>query len=633
MKKGFGALLILFILLSATVGVSVMWRYSQHTVRKEVDREDVMRSQKTGLPDVSPPSPPGTPMGVSTRGKLGWSEDIELTNSSFYDSEKPVVAVWGDFVHVAYQDYWSYGGFDTRVEVRYVRSVDGGRTWSEPLNVSAVDDQYSKAPDIACWENNVYIVWSDTRDNNVPEVWINISHDNGKTWTGEFNLSKIDGNWSNWPHIAVDKNTVVVVWGDDRDHPEEGSRSVYMRVSQDNGTTWGPEIRVTNITDIDWRYDDIPTQVLVNGTNVYLVFDRFFNDTGYAETMFMKSTDLGQTWTTPVLLSQHDGYNSYSGGLAVYDTWVFVVWENASAEDEIYLRRSPDLGDAWFSEQRLTWDSNESGVPRVCVDSFGNVFVVFADARGGSTQIWLMESEDFGENWSTPIQLTNSTGFSTSPDMIISDNIKHLVFYSDRTGTDEVYYKRSPPFPPPGSIPLTNGYNYLALPSYLGDIRVGDLAAMIERDTGGTVPEIVWYRSNHWEQWVKAIGGTNNVSVDHHLGYLVHVENLSGIAYWTPNGTNYSAPLSLDLWVGWNMIPVPYANNTLYASDILSQNPHIIAVADWDEQKQTYRIYNGSNSSMDFRIQENTLGVVYPTTWNANNLFILCDDYTTWTPA
>ena len=205
-------------------------------------------------------------------------------------------------------------------------SRDGGITWLGDQRLTHVELNYTGATkaDVAVEGKNIYVTWVDARKGGAPETWINISHDNGKTWTGEFNLSKIDGNWSNWPHIAVDKNTVVVVWGDDRDHPEEG-RSVYMRVSQDNGTTWGPEIRVTNITDIDWRYDDIPTQVLVNGTNVYLVFDRFFNDTGYAETMFMKSSDLGQTWTTPVLLSRHDGWNSYSGGLAIYDTWVFLL--------------------------------------------------------------------------------------------------------------------------------------------------------------------------------------------------------------------------------------------------------------------------------------------------------------------
>ncbi len=597
--------------------------------RPSEKKDDV--KEVSGTPEL-PPLPSKAPVGVLTRGGLGWSEDIELTDSSdVYKSRDPVVSVSGNTVHVAFETWW--GSVPILYDhIQYCRSEDGGKTWTTPINISYREEPESGLPDIASYNEHVYVVWRDTR-NNAPETWINISHDGGRTWIGEFNLSKIDGCYSSWPHIAVDGSTVVVVWGDDRDHPALGSNSVYLRVSLDNGTTWGPEIRVTNITDVDDRYDDIPTWVLVNGSNIYLLFDRGFPDTGYYETMFTKSSDLGQTWTTPVLLSYHDEHDSIDGSMAIYDNWIFVVWENRTPEDEIYLRRSPDLGDTWFPEQRLTWDNCTSGTPRICVDSLGVIHLMFGTNKTSPPSTCYMYSEDFGENWSAPVPVAYVPNSSYGYDFTVSkDDKMHLVWDDGRTGKSEVYYKRSPPFPPPGSIPLTNGYNYLALPSYLGDIRVGDLAAMIERDTGGTVPEIVWYRSNHWEQWVKAIGGTNNVSVDYSLGYLVHLKNVSGIVYWTPNGINYTAPLSLSLCVGWNLVSIPYSNNTLYASDIMAQNSHILAVADWDEENQVYRIYNGSDNSDDFAIQENTLGMVFPMTWNANALFILCDTYTTWTP-
>ncbi|MCK4718667.1 MAG: exo-alpha-sialidase, partial [Thermoplasmata archaeon] len=193
-----------------------------------------------------PPLPQlGTPR---TRAPSGWSEDILLTNESdIYYSADPAVAICGDLVHVAYKDAW--GTFpNTRAEVRYIHSDDGGENWAPAINMSLVDDEYSDLPDISVSGEHVYVAWADTR-NAAREIYINISHDNGNTWEGEVNLSDIDGHLSNWPSVDANGSNVAVIWGDDRD-VTGGANSVYMRLSTDNGTIWGPEQRVTNITDI-----------------------------------------------------------------------------------------------------------------------------------------------------------------------------------------------------------------------------------------------------------------------------------------------------------------------------------------------------------------------------------------------
>ncbi len=66
------------------------------------------------------------------------------------------------------------------------------------------------------------------------------------------------------------------------------------------------------------------------------------------------------------------------------------------------------------------------------------------------------------------------------------------------------------------------------------------------------------------------------------------------------------------------------------ASEVLASDSHILAVADWDEQNQTYRVYNGSGD--DFTIQHSTLGRTYSTSWNANGILILSNAQTLWMP-
>ncbi len=153
---------------------------------------------------------------TTTRSPSGWSDDKLLSNASdIYDSEDPVIAANGSFVHIAYQDYW--GTFpSTYTEIRYVRSTDYGETWSEPINISLTDGKYSWLPDIATTpDGDIYIVWCDLRSGS-REIWVNISHDDGQTWEGEKNLTAYDGKLSDWPHVASEGDNVYVIWGDRR---------------------------------------------------------------------------------------------------------------------------------------------------------------------------------------------------------------------------------------------------------------------------------------------------------------------------------------------------------------------------------------------------------------------------------
>ena len=317
---------------------------------------------------VNPPMPQKVPSFITRGEGVGWSEDKLLSNTSdIYKAQYPAITTYGNFVHIAYEHFWG-SGFDTYSKILYIRSDDNGHTWNHPINVST-NPKYSSLPDITAYNEHVYIVWQDVVSNK-KEVYINISHDYGNTWTGEFNISKIDGYESGWPSIATDGNKVVVVWADNR--VTNNGHDLYIRISTDNGTTWGHEIRITNMTDIDPFYDDMNPDVVLKNNTIYLAFDRAFPSTGYYETMFMRSDDLGQTWTDPVRLSCLDAYNCYVGGIAVDNNGhVYVVWENSTPEDEIYLRRSDDNGTTWYEEQRLTWDDNRSVSPSICVGENG----------------------------------------------------------------------------------------------------------------------------------------------------------------------------------------------------------------------------------------------------------------------
>src|SRR5919108_494114 len=65
---------------------------------------------------------------------------------------------------------------------------------------------------IAVYENNVYVVWSDTTTGN-GDVYFRRSVTNGTSFESTRNLSNSPGNSTN-AQIAVYENNVYVVWSD-----------------------------------------------------------------------------------------------------------------------------------------------------------------------------------------------------------------------------------------------------------------------------------------------------------------------------------------------------------------------------------------------------------------------------------
>ncbi|MCK4717724.1 MAG: exo-alpha-sialidase [Thermoplasmata archaeon] len=582
----------------------------------------------------------GTPR---TRAPSGWSEEI-LLNSVTYYSTDPEIDVSGDLVCIIWDDKRD-AVHASEDEIYTNISLDGGATWIGDQRLTHIDEiDYTGAfkPTVAVEEEHIYVAWMDTRNNVYGTIWMNISHDSGASWTGEFNLSSQDPYISDWPHIDANQSNVVVVWGDDKDHPGSG-RSVYLRLSTDNGTTWEPEQRVTSITDIDDGYDDIPTQVIIKDEYIYILFDRGHPSTGRYETMFMKSPDLGQTWTEPQMLSQLDNWNSYSGGLALDNNRVYVVWNNNSAEDEIYLRRSQDGGDSWLPEQRLTDDPGLCGASKIEVSKDGVLHVFWTDGMIPGPGLFHVESEDNGVIWSEPVLISSLAG-SYGFDVGIWENTIHLTWDDEKTGHSEVYYKRSPDFfSPEEDISLVSGWNSLAFPC---GPPVGyttrNLADSIENDTDALVLAVCnWTNRQGWQSFVYRNGADGNPLVSEPYGignytlcknqsYFVLVNVIGPDTTWNPGWVNYTS-LTCPGWNlcgGWNAMALPFNSTGTglleTSTDILALDPHIIAVADWNETTQSWMLDEGTGDP--FPLRWGTTGTL-AADYNWNGTWVLCDQY------
>jgi hypothetical protein len=101
----------------------------------------------------------------------------------------------------------------------------------------------------------------------------------------------------------------------------------------------------------------------------------------------------------------------------------------------------------WQQDVRLTNDpgwSTTSFNNAWCIASNGNtVHVVWYDNRDGNYEIYYKRSIDEGSNWGPDTRLTDNSAASEWPAISVSGSDVHIVWYDFRDGNNEIYYKRS----------------------------------------------------------------------------------------------------------------------------------------------------------------------------------------------
>ena len=101
-----------------------------------------------------------------------------------------------------------------------------------------------KAPMAASQDrNNVYIVWWTNRSGNW-EVMFRASNDGGQTFGDKINLSNSPDTQSRTAEILAVGNTVFVTWWELNENVHPHTNESVLRVSTDDGQTFGPIINL-----------------------------------------------------------------------------------------------------------------------------------------------------------------------------------------------------------------------------------------------------------------------------------------------------------------------------------------------------------------------------------------------------
>jgi hypothetical protein len=300
-----------------------------------------------------------------------------------------------------------------------------------------------------------------TYQNQVHAAW---TADGGATWTtatgtappnyrvsGDVSIAVDRHGHAFLCHIAFDQLGTTSYWA------IGGSRNgIFVRRSLDGGRTWEATPKVvmehpTTRPKLDW--EDKPYIVADNNPrsphvgNLYVGWTEFQVDRTVI--LFSRSTDDGQTWSAPMLISTEPGLpRDDNGALVAFDGAVgpdgtlYATWNDASG---VVLAVSRDGGvlttaPPYFNIAGFT---RGNGFAQIGIDPRGRpqgrLFITWGDYRNGDIDIFASTSDDGGASW-TPAVRVNSDPVHDGRDQFLqwlavdpSDGAAYVLFY-DRRG-------------------------------------------------------------------------------------------------------------------------------------------------------------------------------------------------------
>lgn len=294
------------------------------------------------------------------------------------------------------------------------------------------------------------------------------------------NYYKSENGGLTWEHGKL--SSPFGVWGDPCIVADSSGAFYFFHLSDPPGEPWVERIicqkqskwernfeYLTNfgynddkLQDKEWAtIDKITNRIYVAWTQ----WDEFgSNAPGDSSIIVLsKSTDLGQSWSDPVRLSQFAGDcvgedNTVQGAVPAIGPGgnVYISW---AGKHGIYFDKSTNYGESWMDNDLLITDlpggwyyhvpglNKANGMPITDCDLsggeyHGNIYINWSDQRNGTddTDIWFLKSIDEGETWSERIRV-NDDGpgkhqFLCWMDVDQATGYIYIVFYDRRNYDD-----------------------------------------------------------------------------------------------------------------------------------------------------------------------------------------------------
>lgn len=326
---------------------------------------------------------------------------------------------------------WRALARDGHVLVNY--SDDSGKSWSQPVKVNAEPEDIlgdgENRPKIIVRKGVVYVSYTQGLEKPMSgDIRFGRSLDGGRSFSVPLTVNDNREVISHrFDTLEVnDRGQVFLAWLDKRDlfaaqrgkKPYKGA-ATYYAVSNDGGASFQPNLKAA---DHSCECCRVAMSLDVDGTPV--IFWRHIYGKNERDHAMLRLDGK----SSPIRVSydrwEVDACPHHGGALSIAPDGVyhFVWFDNAPERHGLFYANSIDQGKTFSAQKSFGNDEAQAGHPHVL--SLGKaVHVVWKEFDGQNSVIRGMSSSDGGKSWSLPRQIAATAGASDHP-LLVADGIQ-----------------------------------------------------------------------------------------------------------------------------------------------------------------------------------------------------------------
>jgi hypothetical protein len=298
--------------------------------------------------------------------------------------------------------------------------------WTTIRDLATTASSRADEPDVAAEGSRVRVVWTDARLGS-RTLFTRVSEDDGATWSHEDLVPTLSGEAIN-PSVVTDGSRDTVVWTQVEDGRTDIAFSVF------DGVAWSAPKKITD--------DGVSSRPRIALTRAFpralgIVFER--ETSNGTRVVWTRSADGGTTWATPSILSLGNHVSDQPAIAAGSETF-YLTWRDArEGGTEVFFNRA---GIRIGSDERRLSILGRSGSPSVSV-SGERVLVAWQSQVGiNGPEVFVALSENGGVDWTAPTALSGSPSQSTRPTTALTDDGAWVAWQDGAFGNWEVHLAR-----------------------------------------------------------------------------------------------------------------------------------------------------------------------------------------------
>lgn len=275
-----------------------------------------------------------------------------------YNQRVPAIAIdQTDGLHVVWYGPDEATANDDENQIKYVRSTDGGVTWSAWRNITPVTGYRGQA----LWQehptiyidhtNQIYIVWEGRDDWYAQSAQIKFtrSTDGGHTWAPWLNVAPSNHSHSRPALVATSEQLYLFAYGN-----RGGVQQILYTSSTDGGSHW---LRWQPVAPSSQDQRHVAAAVDRAG-HLHIVWRQppFLASAQKAKTQIYYATFDGTVWSAPVRVgSQLDGAQTYPSITIDAEQMVWITWTE-TADPYEFPNDAPTTGAVYYVvKNELGW--------------------------------------------------------------------------------------------------------------------------------------------------------------------------------------------------------------------------------------------------------------------------------------